>query len=335
MICGLELKAAPATKALDIYFIDVEGGAATLIVTPLRESLLVDSGFPGERDSKRIAHVARDVAGLSQIDHYITTHWHQDHVGGVPDLSKLIPIKNFYDHGIPDPLTTDIQPALIDAYRKTVENKSVILKPGDTIKLRPAVKYLPPLQVRVLAADGIVLGEKPGAAQIQPCGENFKAQPEDKSDNNKSIGFLLSFGRFRFFDGGDLTWNIENRLVCPKNLVGAIDVYQADHHGLDSSNNPELIRGLQPRVAIIGNGPRKGGEPRTYASLKTTPGVEAIYQLHRNVRTSDGENASPDFVANDAEQCQGEFIKLSVAGDGKSYTVAIPAKNITRTYKVR
>src|SRR5258706_5636771 len=142
------LRAAP--KTLDIYFIDVEGGAATLIVTPLGESLLVDSGFPGERDAGRIAHVARDVAGLVQIDHYITTHWHRDHVGGIPTLSKLISVKNYYDHGLPATITPDIQAEFIEAYRQTVQGKSVTLKPGDEIKFQKSPKSLPPLQLKVL-----------------------------------------------------------------------------------------------------------------------------------------------------------------------------------------
>src|SRR6267142_1710407 len=266
------VQAAP--KTLDIYFIDVEGGAATLIVTPLGESLLVDSGFPGERDPGRIAHVARDIAGLKQIDHYITTHWHRDHVGGIPQLSKLIPVKNYYDHGLPTTITPDIQPEFIEAYRQTVQGKSVALQPGDVIRLRSSVKDLPPLQIRVMAANGIVLGEQPGAPQIKPCGPDFQPQPEDKTDNVNSVGILLSFGRFKFFDGGDLTWNIEDRLVCPKNLIGGVDVYQVDHHGTDPSNNPELVRALQPRVAIINDGPRKGGEASTFATLKNLKQIE-------------------------------------------------------------
>jgi competence protein ComEC len=324
-----------APKTLDIYFIDVEGGAATLVVTGLGESLLIDSGFPGERDAARIAHVARDVAGLKQIDHYVTTHWHRDHFGGIPRLSQLLPVKHYYDHGLPTTPAADIQPELIEAYRQTVQGKSVTLQPGEIIKVRPSPKYLAPLQVRVLAASGLVSGEQPGAAQIQPCGPNFEAIPEDKTDNHNSLGLLLTFGRFQFFDGGDLTWNIEGRLVCPKNLLGTVDVYQVDHHGIDNSNNPALIQALKARVAIINNGPRKGGEARTFATLKSTPETEAIYQLHRNVRTTEKDNTPADFVANDEEDCKGEFIKLSVAADGKSYTVAIPAKKISRSYRTR
>lgn len=333
LFLAAEVQAAP--KTLDIYFIDVEGGAATLIVTPRGESLLVDSGFPGERDPARIAHVARDVAGLTQIDHYITTHWHLDHFGGIPKLSQLIPVKRYYDHGLPTGPVADIQPELLVAYRETVKGSSVALKAGDYLKVLPLAKPLPQLNIRVLTADGIVIGEQPGAPQVQPCGPNFQALAEDKTDNNKSVGLLLNFGSFNFFDGGDLTWNIEGRLVCPKSLTGAVDIYQVNHHGLDNSNNPALIRELKPRVAIINNGPRKGGEARTFGTLKSTPEVAAIYQLHRNVRTTDKENAPADFVANDAEDCQGEFIKVSVAANGKSYTVAIPAKKITRTYRTR
>ena len=332
VFCAQALRAAP--RSLDIYFIDVEGGAATLIVTPTGESLLVDSGFPGDRDAGRIAHVALEVAGLKQIDHCIVTHWHRDHEGGVPALAKLIPIKHYYDHGLPQTIAADMQREFIDAYKQTTQGQSTTLKPGDTIKLR-SPKYLPPLQLHVLTASGIVLGEKPGVPQTQPCGPDFHAIEDDKSDNVNSVGFLLTFGRFKFWDGGDLSWNIENRLVCPKNLVGVIDVYQADHHGTDVSNNPTLLRALNPRVAVIDNGPRKGGDAPVYAALSSLKEIEGIYQLHRNVRTTDKENTMSGYIANEEEACQGNFIKLSVEPKSKSYTVTIPAKQINRSYRTR
>lgn len=323
-----------ASRTLDIYFIDVEGGAATLIVTPAGESLLIDSGFPGDRDAGRIAHVALEIAGLKQIDHYLTTHWHRDHVGGIARLVQLIPVKNYYDHGLPQAIAADMQAELIEAYKQTTQGKSVTLTPGDRIKMR-SPKYMPPLQVRVLAAGGTVLGEQSATPQIRPCGAAFEAKSEDKTDNVNSVGTLFTFGRFKFFDGGDLSWNIENRLACPKNLVGAVDVYQVDHHGFDVSNNPVLIKALNPRVAVINDGPRKGGEAGTYARLRSLKEIEAIYQLHRNVRTTDKDNAPSAFIANDEEQCQGNFIKLSVDPTGKTYTVTIPTKEISRTYRVR
>jgi len=320
-------------SGLDIYFIDVEGGAATLIVTPQGESLLIDTGFPGDRDAGRIARVAMEVAGLKQIDHCVITHWHQDHVGGVASLAKLIPIKKYYDHGLPQTIASDMQVENIEAYKVTTEGKSNTLKSGDEIALK-RLKY-PLLKVRVLAAGGVVLGEQSNVPQIRPCGDNFEAKAEDTSDNANSIGILLTFGRFKFFDGGDLTWNVENRLACPRNIVGRVDVYQVDHHGMNSSNNPALVAALNPRVAIIDSGPRKGAESRTFATLKSSKQIEAIYQLHRNLRTTDRDNTMAGYIANEEEACQGNFIKLSVDQRSNSYTVSIPAKQISRTYRTR
>ena len=323
---------AASAKTLDIYFIDVEGGAATLIVTPLGESVLVDSGFPGDRDAGRIARVAREVAHLKQIDHYITTHWHRDHFGGIARLVQLIPVNRFYDHGLPTGFAVDIPLDLIDTYKKTTQGRNQTLKAGDEIKLRNG-NSTPRLRLEVLAANGVVKGEPPDAPQIRVCDPNLKVMPEDKSDNAKSIGIVLSFGRFQFFDGGDLTWNVENKLVCPRDLVGSVDVYQVDHHGADSSNNPSLVSVLSPRVAIIDNGARKGGEVNTFTTLKAMPGI-AVYQLHRNVTTTEKDNAPADYIANEQENCEGEFIKLSVDQAAKNYTVSIPAKQISRTYRV-
>ena len=328
LIAVLSLASATANaRTLDVYFIDVEGGAATLIVTPAGESLLVDSGFPLQRDAERIIHVVRDVAKLKQIDHYLTTHWHRDHVGGIPMVAKVIPVKKFYDHGLPTAPAFDITPGYIELYRQAARNNSIALKAGDELHLRDTSVH-----VVINAANGLVIGEPAGAPQIKSCGIDFKPIPEDRTDNANSLGFLMTYGAFKFYNGGDLTWNVENKLVCPDNLVGAVDVFQVNHHGVDNSNNPALVRALNPRVAIIGNGPRKGADERTFTTLKEVPDV-AIYQIHRNVNTT--ANAPAEYVANDEEFCRGEFIKLSVAPGGKSYTVSVPAKRISRRSQVR
>ena len=323
-----------APKTLEIYFIDVEGGASTLIVTPQGESILIDSGYPEERDAERILHVAKDVAGLTQIDHYLTTHWHRDHVGGITLLAKLLPIKNFYDHGFPAKPENDAAAALIEAYKVASENKSLAVNAGDEIKLR-GDKSFPQLRFRILAANQTVVGESPGSPQIIPCGDNFKPIDEDKTDNANSLGMLLTFGSFRFFDGGDLTWNIENKLACPKNLIGPVDLFQVNHHGAGNSNNPAMVRALMPRVAVIDNGPRKGADPKTYATLRSVREIEAIYQLHKNVLSTPNDNTASTFTANDDENCKGEFIKVSVNPNGRSYRVEIPSKNLSSTYMVR
>src|SRR5262245_29651048 len=88
-------------RPLDLYWVDVEGGAATLIVTPAGESVLIDTGNPGGRDSKRIIQAAKD-AGVNRIDHLLTTHFHIDHFGGAAEVAEALPIGTIYDNGIPD-----------------------------------------------------------------------------------------------------------------------------------------------------------------------------------------------------------------------------------------
>jgi len=328
------LPAVSAPKTLDIYFIDVEGGAATLIVTPLGESMLIDSGFAEDRDAQRILHVAKDVAGLKQIDHYLTTHWHRDHVGGITLLAKMFPVKNYYDHGLPVTPGSDVPTELLDAYKSVSQGKSIALKAGDEIKFL-SDKSMPRLRFRILAANALVVGEEAGSPQIKQCGDDFKPIEEDRTDNANSLGMILSYGPFRFFNGGDLTWNVENKLVCPKDLVGTVDLFQVNHHGMASSNNPALVRALKPRVAVIDNGPRKGADPKTFATLKSFRDIEAIYQLHKNVVSTSNDNTASTFIANDDEKCQGEFIKVTINPNGRSYRVEIPSKKISTNYSVR
>ena len=327
-------RAAEAARGLDIHFIDTEGGAATLIVTPAGESVLIDCGNPGGRDAERINKVAT-AAGLKQIDHLIITHWHSDHYGGISRLSRLLPVKNYYDRGIPEALEEDKKgfPLLIQAYRAASKGKSKTLRPGDTLPLRQA-EGAPPLRLLCLCGQGEVIPDKPGAP-VNPIAKEHKPQPVDKSDNAKSLGFLLSYGGFRFLDLGDLTWNIEYKLVHPTDKIGPVDVYQVTHHGLSISNNPVLIKTVRPRVAIFNNGARKGGHPQVTAALRRVPGIKAIYQLHRNVTVGAQENTDPAFIANPDEKCQGESIRLSVAADGKSYAVTVGSKGRPHRYQTQ
>jgi beta-lactamase superfamily II metal-dependent hydrolase len=326
----LLLAARPQTeRGLEIHWIDVEGGAATLVVTPEGEALLMDCGWPGPRDAARIAKAASG-AGVKKIDHYLTSHWHTDHVGGVPDLVQAIPVGRFYDHGFPDGNPGDVDPRQKEAYLAASAGRRVTVKPGDTVELKGA-------RVLVLASHGVVLGEEPGAPQTRACSANPPHPPlkEDTSDNARSIGFLLEWKGFKFLDMGDLTWNVEHKLVCPKNLIGSIDVYQVTHHGLDISNHPALLEAVRPTVAVMNNGARKGGVAKTYHRLRETPGLKDIFQLHRNVATGPEDNAPPEFVANDLAECQGEEVRLTVLSSGKGYSVEVPSKGTRRSYSVK
>lgn len=323
--------AAPADTGLRFTFVDVEGGAATLIVTPAGESILIDSGFPGERDAGRIAAAARD-AGVTEISHYITTHWHTDHVGGVGRLSTLIPIRAFYAHRLPEPLPKDINAELVAAW-KAVAATPVFLSAGDSIRLRGR-RGTPTPKLRIMAADGLVAGEKAGAPPVTTCDDGHAPMPEDTSDNARSLAMHLTFGDFDLFAGGDLTWNIEHKFTCPGRVAPKVDVYLVNHHGADSSNHPALIDALAPEVAIVNNGPRKGGEPRTLAYLIEQLRDVGVFQLHRNVRPG-AVNVEPARIANDAEACTAQPLTLRVEPDGRRYTVAVPSRDVERVFSAR
>jgi beta-lactamase superfamily II metal-dependent hydrolase len=336
LLLGLSGIAASAERAgLDAYFIDTEGGAATLLVTPAGESVLIDCGNPGPRDAERIHKVATEQAGLKAIDHLIITHWHLDHYGGVERLSKRLPIRHYYDRGIPDKLDEDPRnfPTLIAAYRTASKGKSRTLRPGDEIALKQK-EGAPPVRLVCLCASGEVIPDQPGAPE-NPIAKEHQAKPEDKTDNARSLGFLLSYGGFRFLDLGDLTWNIEYKLVAPSDKIGPVDVYQVTHHGLEISNNPVLMKTVRPRVAIYNNGPRKGCHPSVTSVLRRIPDVQAIYQSHRNLTVGAQENTDPEFIANPDEKCRGESIQLSVAADARSYAVTVGQKGKPKRFETR
>jgi beta-lactamase superfamily II metal-dependent hydrolase len=316
---------------LDVYFIDVEGGASTLIVTPAGESLLVDTGNPGTRDPNRIVAVAK-TADIQKIDYLVITHYHTDHFGGASELAKLIPIGTLYDNADKNENRQNEKPS--QAYLDMKVEKRVMINPGDIIPLKQADNAKAKLTVQCLAARKQLLDVK--EAKPNPFADQARNKPIDGSDNANSIVQLLSFGDFRFYDGGDVTWNVENQMVTPNNRVGTVDVYQVTHHGLALSNSPALVKALEPTVAIMNNGTTKGCEPETFATLRATPSIKDIWQLHKNLRPDGAtNNTAADLIANTDRNCQGNFIKLSISPEGASYTISIPATNITKTYETR
>jgi beta-lactamase superfamily II metal-dependent hydrolase len=320
--------------SLDLYFIDVEGGAATLIVTPFKESILIDSGYPDNqaRDLDRIIHVAKDVAGLKKIDHAVVSHWHLDHFGNHAALAAKFGIGQFWDRGIPDDLAEDPQyPDRIAAYRAASQNASKALHVGDSLPLKSGKT---PLTVKVMTSGREVLS---GVGESNPFIDRHQPQPDDPSDNSASLSLLFGFGDFRFLTCGDLTWNTEARLVTPLNPVGKVDLFMVTHHGLPVSNNPALVLAIDPVVAVMCNGPKKGGAEQTMKTLKEVQSLKDWYQLHLNVDLDPELQAPSEFIANAAPtaDCKGQWVKASIAPDGDSYSVQIGPDGEQRQYKTR
>jgi beta-lactamase superfamily II metal-dependent hydrolase len=343
-------------RTLDIYVVDVEGGNATLFVSPSGESMLIDSGNAGAaavRDAERIMAAVKD-AGLTQIDNLITTHWHGDHFGGMAELAARIPIRNFIDHG------PNVQPAAAadDFLQKTypqlyAKGKHTVAKPGDKISVAG-------LDVRVVTSAGeTIKAALPGAGEANPYCARFKPG-ENNAEDPMSVGTYVTFGKFRTIHLGDLTKNKEFELMCPKNRIGTVDVLLGLHHGVDTSNSEVLVHALRPRVAIMNNGTRKGGQPDVMKTLHSSPGLEDLWQMHFSELSGQEYTVPGMFIANVVDEPSAAmpvapmpppqsgpgappaplhngtafWIKMSAEADG-SFTITNGRNGLSKTYTAR
>jgi beta-lactamase superfamily II metal-dependent hydrolase len=316
-------------QPLRIAWIDAEGGAATLVVTPAGEALLVDAGWPGERDARRIADAAR-AAGVDTIDHCVITHYHTDHLGGVADLARLMPIARFYDPGPPRDPGKDVKAPRVESYLAAAGGRRTVLRTGDVLPLRG-------VHAEVVCADGLVRGEEKGSQRARACTAeppHATALDDDLSDNVRSVGLLLELGDFRFLALADLPWKLEHALVCPVDRIGPVDVLQASHHGHHDSNDPVLLAALRPTVTVVNNGPTKGCTPEAFPHLSSSPGLQGLFQLHRSLLPG-ARNTAPARIANDAERCAGEPLWLTLAPERATYTLEIRAQGTRDEYAVR
>ena len=323
--------AASRPHGMDVYFIDMNGGAATLIVTPAKETVLIDSGMAMERDAGRIEHVLKNVVGRPVIDHMITTHWHLDHYGAIGLLEGRIEFGRFYDKGIPDSLKEDPKnfPKLIAAYKRVSDGKRCEVKAGDEIPLKQAGGKKVSLRCVMVNA----IPAEVDAAAPNPLCDQHKTKGLKIEDNARSVATLLSYGDFQFCVPGDLTWEVERDLVCPMNRVGQVELMQVSHHGLPTSSNPVMVHAVQPKVAVMCNGPTKGGAPSVLKTYRESPGIVDIWQLHRNWKLDEKENLPADRTANWEDRKGGEFIKVHVASDGQAFSVQMGEKGEPVRYK--
>jgi competence protein ComEC len=345
----------PAEKTLDIYVIDMEGGNSTLFVAPSGDSTLIDTGTggPNFRDANRILEAAKD-AGLSHIDNLITTHWHGDHFAGMAGVAARIPIRNFIDHGPniqarndrADEFIAKTYPAL------HAEAKHTVVKPGDTIPMRG-------VDWRIVSSAGAVIQSPlPGAGSPNPECASFTPKPiHDDDENPQSVGSVITFGKFRMAHLGDLTWNKEFGLVCPVNLIGTLDLWIVSHHGLDLSSSPQLVYAIRPRVAIMNDGPSKGGPPATMKTLFTSPGLEDLWEIHFSILSGQEYTVPGLFIANTLDEPitampiepgaepprnigmpvhdgKAHYIKVSAQADG-TFTVTNQRNAFSKTYSAR
>ena len=356
LLCAVVLPAQTRTT-LDIYLIDVEGGNATLFVAPSGESLLIDTGNGGAaaaRDGDRIMAAVKD-AGLQRIDRLITTHYHGDHFGAMENVAGRIPIGEFIDHGPnvqPNPATdTFLEKVYPGLYAKS---KHTVVKPGDRIAMKG-------LDIRVVASAGQGLTSSlPGAGQPNPYCAAHKPKDADPSENAQSVGTHFTFGRFKTVHLGDLTWNKEYDLVCPNNRLGVVDLFIVTHHGQPVSNAPVLVHAVAPRVAVMNNGTRKGGQPDAMNVLFSSPGLEDLWQIHFSLLSGQEYTVPGLFIANGVDEQPtampiaavaapapgpgatpppvhngtAYWIKVAAREDG-SFTVANARNGFTKTYAAK
>src|SRR5690348_1059422 len=323
---------AGAKGKLQIYVIDVEGGQSTLFVTPTGQSLLIDTGWPDHngRDADRIVAAARQ-AGISRIDYVLLTHYHVDHVGGVPQLVARIPVGTFIDHGPNREITDAGTEHGWEAYQRvlaTGKYKHITPKPGDVLPVTG-------IHAVVVSADGkLIQNPLPGGGEKNAYCEQSETRPPDQTENARSLGTLITFGKLKIMDLGDLTWDKEMQLMCPVNRLGHVDILIVSHHGWYQSSSPALVDAITPVVALMDNGETKGGSTPTLETFQKDPGLQALWQLHYSQEGGAQHNTAPEYIANLKGTDPGNFFRVTASSDG-SFTVTNSRTHKVKAYRAR
>jgi competence protein ComEC len=323
--------ARAAARDLRVYFIDVEGGQSTLFVTPTGQSLLIDTGWPGNegRDADRIVAAAKN-AGISKIDYLLLTHYHVDHAGGVPQLVAKIPVGTFIDHG-PSIETSGATAKVYADYQQVLQSgksKHLVAHPGDVLPITG-------MKVTVISSDGNAIDHSlPGGGETNQYCNTPETKPHDATENSHSLGVLINFGKLKILDLGDLTWDKELAFMCPVNQIGHVDILVVSHHGLNASSSHALIDGIHPRVAIMNNGETKGGSPQVIDEVLKSPGLETLWQLHYSKQGAAEHNTAMEYIANPQGTDAGNYFMLTASPKG-SFTIYNSGSKQTKDYAAK
>jgi competence protein ComEC len=309
------------TGILDIYFVDTEGGQATVMKLPGGQVFIVDTGNPGARDGDRIQAVLRDELGRTSVDYLLTTHYDGDHVGGATYLNQRTPVTNFLDHGDQGAPSSYLTMANAGTRR--------VIEAGDTLDAGG-------VHFDFVSSNGeLITTALPGGGAMNIACDGAVTRGES-DENENSVGSVLRFGTFDFLNLGDLLWDWELRLACPANLLGPMDLYLTTHHGLTRSGATPLVVGIDAVAAVMNNGPRKGGGGQTWSALSSRPGAMNVWQLHQALASPVSENAPADQIANLGEGAadMAYFLKVTVQASG-AFTIENPRTSASRTYQSR
>ena len=365
---ALVTPALAAGNTLKIVSVDVEGGGGTLFVTPSGRSLLIDTGWPSDygllpspdgaqNSADRIVAAAKKL-GVKKIDYLIITHFHMDHVGGVVDLAKRIPIGTFIDHG---PNVEPLPPGVKDdphlpggapdiLYPKYLEvikgHKHIVAKPGQVIRMGGMTDT-------IVSSNGVVMSKAlAGAGAPNPACDSAESKSEKDlggEENRRSVASMLTFGKVKIALFGDLSWDKERELSCPAGKLGHVNLLIATQHGSNISSNPASIADMHPDVVVMGSGGKKGGDEEAIKTIKTSPGLMGFWQSHENFAHPewDGDknmianlNPSAEAVAAQAKSLfsappdQGYAIHAEVTKDG-AITVTNDRNGYSKTYQTQ
>lgn len=309
------LLARPAlAQTLRIYTIDVEQADAALLVMPNGKTLLIDSGKNGHG---RRVKAAMDRAGVTQIDAFVASHYHEDHYGGIDDLVNLgVPVLEAYDRGDKQFVSADTKAQkTYQDYQQTVGEDAKPLRRGDTISLDPSVT------ITCLGAGGVVMGETGPVTADE--------------ENDMSISLLITFNGFRAYFGGDTEEPTEVKLAA-HHLAKDVDFYKSSHHGSHSSSSPAFLLDMMPSVIVVSNGSTaKYKHPRrvtldAYAALPTPP---LVLQTNKCLLSAPCANVANQFIADPELTDEDGNIETTV--DAASHTFTVKWRSESRTMPIR